>query len=64
MKNVQGEDCIPSFNPLGGPCVKVNIGLEGRCEKNIDKGEIDGDDGDVDEGGGNIPAPLGSRAYL
>jgi hypothetical protein len=32
----------------------VNVGLEGRCKKNVDEGELDGDNGDVDEGGGNM----------
>jgi hypothetical protein len=54
MKDVQGEDRVPSFNPLGVPRVKVNVGLEGRCKKNVDEGELDGNDGDVNEGGGNM----------
>ena len=49
-----GPSRIPSSNPLGGPRVEVNIGLEGRCKKNVDEGELDGNDGDVDEGGGNM----------
>jgi hypothetical protein len=32
----------------------VNVNLEGRCKKNIDKGELDGNNGDVNEGGGNM----------
>jgi hypothetical protein len=34
--------------------VKVNLGVEGRCKENIDKGGLDGNDCDVDEGGGNM----------
>jgi hypothetical protein len=49
-----GPSHVPSSNLLGGPGVQVNIVPEGRCKKNNDKGELDGDDGDVDEGGGNM----------
>jgi hypothetical protein len=33
MKDVQG-------NPSGGPRVKVNIGLEGRCKKKLTRGNL------------------------
>jgi hypothetical protein len=41
MKDVQGENHVPSFNPLGGsPRVKVNVGLEGRCKKTLMRGNL------------------------
>ncbi len=40
MKNVQGEDRIPSFNPLRGPRVKVNVCMEGRCNKTLTRGNL------------------------
>jgi hypothetical protein len=43
-----------SPNPSGGPSVKVNVCMEGRCKENIDKGGPDGNDCDVNEGGGNM----------
>jgi hypothetical protein len=49
-----GPSHVPSSNLLGGPRVEVNVGLESRCKKNIDEGELDGNDGNVDEGGGNM----------
>ena len=34
--------------------VKVNVGVEGRHKEYVDKGGLDGNDCDVDEGGGNM----------
>jgi hypothetical protein len=43
-----------SPNPSRGPSVKVNNCVEGRCKEKIDEGGPDGNDCDVNEGGGNM----------
>ncbi len=50
----RGHSRIPSSNLGGGLCVEVSVGPEGRCKENVDEGEFDGNDGDVDDGGGNM----------
>ncbi len=49
-----GPSFGPSPNPPGAPSAKVNIGVKGRCKENVDKGGLDGNNCDVDEGGGNM----------
>jgi hypothetical protein len=56
-----GSSRVPSSNPLGG--LEVNVGPKGRCKKNFDEGELDGDYGDVNEGRGNMVCNSSKDVY-